>query len=50
MNFNIEIGKMLEIIEKSAKARRFAYIFIVLLFLAIVWWKLPDVIIALNGG
>ncbi|SUC09896.1 Uncharacterised protein [Pasteurella canis] len=50
MNFNIEIAKMLEVIEKSAKARRFAYIFIILLFSAAVWWKLPDVIMTFNGG
>ena len=48
MNFNIEIGKMLEVISKEPKARRFAYTFIICLLIAVIWWKLPDVIIALK--
>lgn len=49
MNFNIEIEKMLEVISKEPAARRFAYTVIICLFVAVVWWKLPDVIMALKS-
>lgn len=48
MNFNIEIGKMLEVISKEPVARRFAYTVIICLLTAVIWWKLPDVIMALK--
>lgn len=48
MNFNIEIGKMLEVISKEPTARKFAYTVIICLFITVIWWKLPDVITALK--
>lgn len=38
--------KMLEVISKEPIARRFAYTVIICLFIAVIWWKLPDVIMA----
>lgn len=38
--------EMLEVISKEPIARRFAYTVIICLFIAVIWWKLPDVIMA----
>lgn len=48
MNFNIEVAKMLEVISKEPIARRFVYTVIICLFVAVIWWKLPEVITALK--
>lgn len=48
MDFNIEISKMLEVIEKSAKARRFAYVVVILSFIFGMSWVLPNLILALK--
>ncbi|WP_165942814.1 hypothetical protein [Histophilus somni] len=47
MNFNIEIGKMLEIIAKYPIAERFAYVFTILFFISAVLWLSPDFLKAL---
>lgn len=48
IDFNLMEGicKMLEVISKEPIARRFAYTVIICLFIAVIWWKLPDVIMA----
>lgn len=48
MNFNIEIGKMLEIISKDKIARRFAYTAMVLAFIFGMSWVLPNLIQAIR--
>jgi hypothetical protein len=49
MNFNIEVGKMLEIIAKYPAARHFAYVVLVLFFIFGMSWVLPDLINAIRG-
>lgn len=38
MNFNIEIGKMLEVISKEPMARRFSYVALFLGFILGAYW------------
>lgn len=47
MNFNIEIGKMLEVISKEPTARTFAYIALFLGFILGTYWLAPDFLKAL---
>lgn len=47
MNFNIEIGKMLEIIATHDKARTFAYTMLILAFICSVMWLSPNFLKAL---
>lgn len=48
MNFNIEIGKMLEIIAKYPSAKHFAYAILIAFLLFAVVWKLPEFLTALS--
>ena len=50
MNFNIfeEIRKILEIIDRSEKARKFAYCVIILAFIFAMAWVSPAIITAIR--
>ena len=50
MDFNIfeEVCKMLEIIDRSEKARKFAYCVVILAFIFGMVWALPEFIIAIR--
>lgn len=48
MNFNIEVGKMLEVISKEPVARRFAYVALFLGFILGTYWLAPDFLKAIG--
>ena len=50
MDFNIfdEVRKMLEIIDRSEKARKFAYCVVILAFVFGMAWALPSIITAIR--